>query len=185
MHRRNKTTITTILVVMMQVFLAFCCFPCWSAQAQGPQGAEGSQFNTSEERIGGLRLGLAEKELARTIPCAPRKGKELLEEATGDYVQTWRYADCGIVLKMGSERKGGSKVIQSITVTSPSDLVTSRGIRIGSTASEVIKVYGQYRDQDSGTDDGKQFVAGSVYDGMIFDFKGGRVFKMFLGAAAE
>lgn len=169
----------------MLVWIAFYHVPAWSAQPQGPQGTEGGQFDTQGERIGGLRLGLTEKEVTENIPCKPQKGKEVFEGATGDYIQMWKHAKCGIVLKMGSNRKSGPKVVASITLTSPSNLVTSRGIHIGSTESEVIKVYGQYRDQDGGTEKGKKFVAGSIFDGMIFDFKDGRVVRIFLGAAAE
>ena len=48
-----------------------------------------------------------------------------------------------------------------------------------------MKAYGQYRDPEPGMADKKAFVAGSIYDGMIFSFQNGRVIKIFLGAAAE
>ena len=85
---------------------------------------------------------------------------------------------------MGSERKAGPKVVESITIKSPSKLVTSRGIHIGSTEGEVIQAYGQCRDQET-SKKGEQLVAGSIYDGMIFNFKDGKVVSIFLGAAAE
>ncbi|MGA2400731.1 MAG: hypothetical protein ABSG91_03375 [Syntrophobacteraceae bacterium] len=176
---------SNILACMMLVWIAFYHVPACSAQPREPQGIEGGQFDTRGERIGGLRLGLAEKEVARNISCKPKKGKEVFEGATGEYVQMWKHAECGIVLKMGSERKGGKKVVESITVTGPGNLVTGRGIHIGSTEEEVIKVYGRYRDDDGGTGKGRKFVAGSIYDGMIFDFEDGRVVRIFLGAAAE
>jgi len=173
------------LACMMLVWIASYHVPAWSDQPLGPQGIEGGQFDTRGERIGGLRLGLAEKEVTGNISCRPKKGKEVLEGATGEYVQIWKLAECGIVLKMGSERKGGEKVVESITVTSPCNLVTSRGIHIGSTEEEVIEVYGQYRDEDGQTEKGRKFVAGSIFDGMIFYFRDARVVRIFLGAAAE
>jgi hypothetical protein len=113
------------------------------------------------------------------------EGKEIFEGATGDYVQKWKYPDCGIVLKMSSERKGGAKVVESVSVSAPSTLVTTGGIHIGSTEREVINAYGRYRDPEEPAKKGKQFVAGSIYDGMICDLQDGRVVRIFLGAAAE
>jgi hypothetical protein len=183
--RRSKTVFRKIVAVMLFIWMACCGLPGLSAQSQGPQDAEGSQFNTGEERIGELRLGLTEKDVHGNIHCKPRKDKEVFEAATGEYVQMWKFPECGIVLKMSSERKGAKKEVGSITITSPSKLVTGRGIHIGSTEGEVIEVYGRYRDQEGSGEKGKTFVAGSVYDGMIFDFQGGRVVRIFLGAAAE
>ncbi|MBF0552437.1 MAG: hypothetical protein HQK60_18140 [Deltaproteobacteria bacterium] len=174
-----------ILVFMMFVSTVFGGLPAWSATIQGQPDTPGSQFNTRGERIGGLRLGLPEKDVNRNIPCRLKKGKEVYEAATGEYVQTWKYAECGVVLKMSSDRRRGAKVIASILVSSRSKLVTGTGIHIGSTEGEVIRVYGRYGDQDGNTVKGRRFVAGSIYDGMVFDFKGGRVIGIFLGAGAE
>ena len=51
---------------------------------------------------------MPEKDLQGVISCKPNKGKEIYEGATGEHVQTWKYPECGIVLKMSSERKGGA-----------------------------------------------------------------------------
>lgn len=170
-----------LAVILMFTSIAFLSL-AWSADSQGTKE---SQFDTGKQQISGLRLGLPEKDVAGIVPCRqPTKGKEVFEGATGEYVQDWVYAECGIELKMGSERTGGLKVVESITITCPSKFVTNRGIHIGSTEGEVIKVYGQYRDQEE-SQKGRQFVAGSIYDGMIFDFKDGKVIRIFLGAAAE
>jgi len=154
-----------------------------AAQAQKTQS--GNQFDTSKERIGGLRLGMPENEIPSVVPCAPKKLKEIYEGATGDYVQTWKYAECGIVLKMSSHKKGGAKQIASITLTRPSTLQTSRGIHIESTEKEILDAYGRYKDRDGATIKGKRFVAGSIFDGLILDIKDGKVTGIFLGAAAE
>lgn len=173
------------ILCIMAVFLSVSiCLPAWPGEPGGPQPAESSSFDTQGERIGGLRLGMHQKEVDKIIPCKVKKGKEALEGATGSYVQMWQYPDCGIELKMGSDRKGGAKTVESIAVTSPSDLATNRGIRIGSTEAEVMKDYGPYRDNEM-SENGEEFVAGSIYDGMIFQFKNGQVTRIFLGAAAE
>lgn len=173
-----------ITAVAMVILFVLVCLPAWAAEKKGQQAAKPDEFKMENERIGGLRLNQPEKELSGIIPCKLGKGKEILEGATGEYVQTWKYPECGIELKMGSGRKGGAKVVESITVKSPSDLATSGGIRIGSTEEEVIKAYGRYRDKETSTK-GREFVAGSIYGGMIFHFKNGKVTDIFLGAAAE
>ena len=157
----------------------------WFQNALAQKIAASTRYDTTKERIGGLRLGLLESDTVASIPCSPKKLKEIYEGATGDSVQTWQFAACGIVLKMSSPKKGAPKSIAAITLTKPATFATSRGIRIGSTEQEVLAAYGRYRDTDGDTQKGKRFVAGSVYDGIIFDFQNGTVVRIFLGAAAE
>jgi hypothetical protein len=163
----------------------FCCTPFWPEAAQAKKADSANQFDTGKERIGELRLGLPEKDLQGIVPCAPSKLKEIYEGATGDYVQTWKYPECGIVLKMSSAKRGGAKQIASITITRPSTLQTSKSVGIGSTEKDVLEAYGRYKDRDGATSKGKRFVAGSIFDGLIFDLKDGKVTGIFLGAAAE
>ena len=84
----------------------------------------------------------------------------------------------------GLREEGAPKAIESITVVSPSDLSTKSGIRIGSTEQEVMKAYASHWNKEDSSPS-KTFVAGSVYGGLIFDFKAGKVSRIFLGAAAE
>lgn len=166
--------------------IAFLLSPSpWFQNAFAQKIAPSAGYDTAKERIGGLRLGLSENALASSIPCPPKKLKEIHEGATGDFVQTWQFAACGVVLKMSSPKKGAPKSIAAITITKPATLATSRGIRIASTEQEVLAAYGRYRDTDGETKKGKHFVAGSIYDGIIFDFQDGSVVRIFLGAAAE
>ena len=137
-----------------------------------------------EEQIGTLRIDLPEQEVKKMIRCALKRGPEKLWGADGAYHQTWEYAGCGITLGMVSEKKGAPKSIESITLVSPSNLSTKRGIRIGSTEQEVMDAYKPYRNKE----DSKSFnifVAGSVYGGLMFNFQNGKVKRIFLGAAAE
>jgi hypothetical protein len=137
-----------------------------------------------EERIGDLRIGLSEKEIGETINCALKRGAEEFWGADGAYHQEWKYADCGITLDMISEKKGGPKSIESITIVKPARLSTKRGIRIGSTEQAVMKAYKPHWNREDSEHFGR-FVAGSIYGGLIFQFKNGRVSGIFLGAAAE
>jgi hypothetical protein len=138
----------------------------------------------NEEKIGDFGLGLSEKDLKGKIPCPLKRGKEDLSEVDGNYEQLWDYPACGLSFYMSSEKKGGSKTISSITVTSPSKLKTKRGIQIGDSEQAVIQAYQHEKDAES-TVPTKEFVAGSIYGGLIFQFQNNQVISIFLGAAAE
>jgi hypothetical protein len=136
-----------------------------------------------KERLGSLRIGLPERKVKQAVNCKVTREPERLWGADGAYHQTWKYAACGISLDMVSEKAGEPKSIASITLTKPSLLSTTRGIRLGSTAKAVMKAYQTEWNKDSSNSD--SFVAGSIYGGLIFNFQNGKVSKIFLGAAAE
>jgi hypothetical protein len=169
---------TVLAVVMACVWLAV-------VPGVGLCAGKGADFDPTAERIGGLRLGQPAGEVAAAVACAPQKGREAYEGATGEYVATWTMPACGVALKMSGPKKGGPKTVAGVTVTAPSVLATGRGIRIGATEAAVTAAYGRYRDREGASRPGRTFVAGSIYDGLIFDFKNGKVVRIFLGAAAE
>ena len=141
-------------------------------------------FPYKKETIGKLHIGLSEKEVKPLIPGQPTIGPEEWWGADGQYHQKWQYPEKGITLGLVSEKKGGLKSIESITITSPSPLHTQRGIGIGSLEPEVIKAYGRFRNAED-SKPGELFVAGSIYGGVLFNFHQGRVSSIFIGAAAE
>ncbi len=137
-----------------------------------------------EERIGELRINLSEQEAKKKIHCSLKLDRKSCGCRWCAYHQKWEYAGCGITLGMVSEKKGAPKSIESITLVSPGNLSTKRGIRIGSTEQEVMDAYKPYWNKE----DSKSFnifVAGSVYGGLMFNFQNGKVSRIFLGAAAE
>lgn len=161
---------------------------CWAALAMvgliGNLALAANEFPYEKEQIGQLHLGLAEKAVKQIVPGQPARGPEKLWGADGQYHQEWKYPAAGITLGLVSEKKGGPKSIERITVTSPSKLQTQRGIGIGSTEAEVAKAYGPFHNaEDSGHFGG--FIAGSVFGGVMFKFQQGKVSRIFIGAAAE
>ncbi len=140
-----------------------------------------------EERIGDFHIGMSQEDVKKKVDCPLRRGKEILEGATGAYVEEWAYPKCGLRLKMSSGHKKGRKGIAGITITSPSTLQTKRGIHVGDTEQEVVEAYAGTQDEEDRLfrKKGEEFVAGSIYGGLIFIFTDGRVSKIFLGAAAE
>ena len=137
-----------------------------------------------EERIGPLYIGLGEKEAVAAIPCPVSKGKETFLAATGDYGQKFSFPACGVELDMVSSAKGGAKSVTAIVISQPSQLATSRGIRVGSSEDEVMAAYQPFLDRGA-TRRGKTIVAGSIYGGLIISLAQGRVNEIFLGAVAE
>lgn len=138
----------------------------------------------AEDSLGELKLGLKADEVLKILGKPASKGKDVEWEAIGEYVQEWNFPDQGIHLNMASLKKGGAKKILTITASAPSKLATARGITIGSPEAAVKKAYGNVRDKEQSVA-GKTFVAGSIYGGVIFQFKGGKVSEIFIGAAAE
>jgi hypothetical protein len=136
-----------------------------------------------EERIGSLRIDQAEQEVKKAISCTAKRGPDQKWEADGAYHQKWSYAGCGITLDMVSDKKGTAKRIGAITLTAPSTLSTRHGIRIGSKMQEVMQAYKPYWNKEES--DANNFVAGSIYGGLIITPAGGKVSQIFLGAIAE
>lgn len=136
------------------------------------------------ESLGPIRLGLSEAQVKVKLPVEPVISPEVLEEATGSYIQTWDFAGMGIELSMGTYEAGGAKEVYSIDLTSPSTFKTARSIGIDSTEAEVEKAYADEKNV-AGSRPGELFVAGSIYGGLLFNFTDGKVSSIFIGAAAE
>lgn len=145
-------------------------------------GAEDTPLEN--EALGKLKLGQKAAEVVTLIGKPDSKGKDTEWGATGEWVQEWTFKKQGLTLNLASEKKGGAKTVLMITAEAPCSLATKRGIRIGSTSAEVTKAYGDVQDKEQ-SEAGKSFVAGSVYGGVIFSFTGGKVSRIFIGAAAE
>jgi hypothetical protein len=135
-----------------------------------------------QEKIGTLSLGMSPSQLP-PIPCPIKKSEAMLWEADGLYHQDWEFIGCGLILDMASMEKEGAKSIESITLQAPSSLATSQGITIGSSRDEVMLAYKEVWNQAHSSD--ALFVAGSIYGGVMFSFKEGRVVSIFVGAGAE
>jgi hypothetical protein len=140
--------------------------------------------DVSAEPLGELALGQDSKVILKLLGQPTAKGKDTLWEAIGEWVQDWEFSKQGLTLGMASTEKGGAKTLHSITAGAGCQLATARRIKIGSTEAEVNQAYAKERDKEQSLP-GKTFVAGSVYGGVIFTFKNGKVGEIFIGAAAE
>jgi hypothetical protein len=136
------------------------------------------------ESLDGLTLGMKAASLVKLLGKPEKTGKEENWEAIGEWVQRWSWPKLGVTAQLSSKEKGGAKTLLTVTLTTPSERATRKGIRIGSTEAEVVKAYGALRDKET-SEAGKTFVAGSPYGGLTFQFTKGKVSEIFLGAAAE
>lgn len=136
-----------------------------------------------KDQIGAFYLGLSEREVQKNMSCSVKYGKDELWGADGLYHQSWEYPDCGIIFDMTSGDKNATKVIESITLVSPSTLKTPKGIGIGSTEEEVMHAYKERWNKGESRED--MFVVDSIFGGILFRMKDAKVEDVFVGAGAE
>ncbi len=155
----------------------------WSSFAQ--QKSDEEMFKLMKtETIGDLRIGTAEADIKRAIAEQPKRTREVFQAADGRYVQRWTFAQQGLELRMGADKKGAPKTIDAIDCKARCALKSSRGIGVGSTLDDVQKAYAaEFNKEESKLPE--LFVAGTIYGGLLLKFRAGKVSAMFLGAAAE
>lgn len=148
-------------------------------------GAPLGEFSLIQnESFSGLKLDMNIQAFEPLLPCRVDKGEPVLWAGIGEIIQEWNYQECGVKLQLSTVDPGTPQIISSIVVRAPSELQTSRGIKIGSSEEEVVEAYADYLDEDHSVS-GDTLVAGSVYGGLIFTIKNDHVDTMFLGAGAE
>lgn len=137
----------------------------------------------NKERIGKLSIGMGLQQVHAILGGAASKTDLENWGADGRFYSTYSYSS-GLSLNMGSDDStflGAS--ISSITVNPNCPYTTTRGIGVGNTFEETQNAYKDLIDPAESND--TILVAGSVYGGLIFNFKNGKVNRFFLGAAAE
>lgn len=134
-----------------------------------------------KETIGALSIGAAAAKVEKVAGRPKKKSAPEMSEAVGLYVSSWAYPDAGLELEMSAAKKKGRYKVMSLRISKPSTFKTSKGIGIGSPVADVEKAYPKNGSESSET----QFVAGSVYGGLVFEIVDGKVDSMFLGAQAE
>ena len=149
-----------------------------------PTFAQEQEDISATEALGKLKLGQKAAAVIKELGEPASKGENQLWGATGEWVQEWHYPDKGLSLQMASEKEKGAKTLLSMTATEKCTLATSEKIKIGSTEAEVRKAYAKLENKEEGKP-GETLVAGSIYGGVIFTFKKGKVVQIFIGAAAE
>jgi hypothetical protein len=171
----------------MRLFSPLLAFGLALTLAAGPGwAAEKDPFVLMKsEQLGTLKLDTLLSKLKLPSSCgSPQKDTETFWGADGALHQSWTYKACGLELGLVREKNTDPHRVFSLTLVAPSRLKTLRGIGIGSTAQAVLKAYAsEYNPGES--QKGLTIVAGTVYGGLIFTLKQGKVSEIFWGAAAE
>lgn len=158
---------------------------CHISGPSNPEDAQPPDEIELVDQIGEFDTGVAADQVVAKLGEPTKKGRIELEEATGNYLQTWTYPE-GLSITMAADKRKGPQRINSITIKAPSPLKTKKGLGIGATRADVLKHYGKVRAPENEPEDQDLFIAGSIYGGLFFTFdKQGKVTEIFLGAGAE
>ncbi|OQB16018.1 MAG: hypothetical protein BWY15_00145 [Firmicutes bacterium ADurb.Bin193] len=137
----------------------------------------------NSESIGALKIGLSDNDVIKALGEPEEKSEMEIWGADGENHQTWNYKSKGIQLDMIGDLK--NQVINSMSIKSPCDFKTKRGIGIGSSRTDVSAAYKNEINNDDPSVNQSVLIAGSVYGGIIFSFENGTLTTIFIGAAAE
>lgn len=138
----------------------------------------------AEEKLFVLDDAETEKDVLKHLGKPEKKSKAELWGADGLIHQQWFYKKKGIAVDFVKEDKSGPGEAYSVSISAPSAKKTSRGIGIGSAQQEVLKAYAAEINREE-SDLPETVVAGSIYGGVVFTMKNGKVVSIFIGAAAE
>ena len=92
-------------------------------------------FGLMKETIGDLSLGIDDSVVLKKLGEPDKKSAAQIWGADGMEHQRWHYQSKGI--ELGMIRNGSKQVVDRISLESPCEFKTQRGIQIGSTAAEV------------------------------------------------
>jgi hypothetical protein len=145
---------------------------------------QAKEKSVGKESLGKITEGQKAEDLVGLLGKPASKGKVREMGATGEWVQEWKYPALGVRLSMGTYTKNGPMTVSQIWGEAGCKLATRRGIKIGDTIAAVRKAYGDVEDKSRGKSS-DHFVAGSIYGGVFFDLKDGKVTQIFIGANAE
>jgi hypothetical protein len=126
-------------------------------------------------------LSLAKTRLPQ---CQFLAGPKHDSEATGLTHQRWEAKNCGLTLEAARQAPEDPWTVYSITQVAPGKLLTDKGIGLGAEESALRRAYVGVINTEESTP-GERWVVGSIYGGVMFSVKAGRVTKIFIGAAAE
>jgi hypothetical protein len=133
--------------------------------------------------LGEIRIAMEASEITDLLGEAT-KGAPEMSQADGLYYATWQYPDQGITLGMVSDSAEGGRTVASIRALPTCELKTRRGIGIGASYDAVAEAYADVHDRES-SNPKTDFVAGSLYGGVMFTFEQDKVSQILIGAAGE
>lgn len=143
-----------------------------------------AEFDYGAFRLGKLHHGMPAGQVVGLPGCVFTKDAWGTSEVDGAWHQTWSAAGCGVTLGFVTEEKSGPAKVDAIVIEAPSKIKTDRGVGVGSSEADVRRHYLKDINAEDSTPH-ESIVLGSIYGGVIFGLKSGRVVRIFVGAAAE
>lgn len=137
----------------------------------------------AEESFGNIKIGTLIKDIIQLLGKPEKVEAPFLSDATGEYMGAINYPSKGI--KLGTNGKNESdQTVNMIFISSPCTLKTSKNIGIGSTKEALVSAYQPHLKPEQ-YQDKAEMILGSLYGGMIVNFKNEKVSEMSLGVFAE
>lgn len=156
--------------------------------SNGDENLEAKDFSEigdylmSNEKFDDLALQLSVDKVIKKYSTPDEKTEPKLWGADGFYHQTLKYNTLGFELGLSGE-VATKMTIDRITINAPCSFKTNEGVGIGSSKADVEKAY---KNQiDPSIESSEVILAGTIYGGLTFDIKDGKVASIFLGAGAE
>jgi hypothetical protein len=147
--------------------------------------ATAAEFDLNAVMLGKLKIGSAISVIQQQLPhCTFTKNERTEWGADGLFHQNWQSKSCGVEFDIVSDTKNSAQSISSMSIQSPSTLVTDRGVSIGSNVSDITSHYKNYVNSEESTPK-KVIVIGSIYGGIQFFLQQDTVQSIFIGASAE
>lgn len=148
------------------------------------------RFSWSTETIGNLQRGQTPAQVEAILGKPEKKEDPWEVPATGDIEATWSYPSQGLTVVFAHETEDPASPgkVNKLYAWEASKLKTSRGVGIGSTFAEVKAAYANANDKDQEGNivyNKERILVGSIYGGLDFGFKKGKVSSIFIGAGAE
>jgi len=140
------------------------------------------------EKFGEIKLGIDSISVVEILGQPDSVTTVNYWGADGGYHNEWVYTTIGLTIGLNRipdhpDSKFHECLTDRMTMTTPSLFSTNRRIQIGSPKIEVMSNYKLAIADTLGYNN--HIVAGTVYGGLIFQFKQDSVVSIFLGAAAE
>ena len=131
-----------------------------------------------------LNNALKDFEIIKMFGEPEEKSESSLWGADGFEHQTWYFKSQGLEIDFIKDATK-TQIVNSINISSPATLKTSKEIGIESTKNDVLIAYKNEINEEESKIDKGMIVAGSIYGGVIFKINNGKVKSIFIGASAE
>gem|GEM_PF-1736760 len=181
-----KMKTNTMLLKLLFIVFFICNFTGSTyCQDDSKKNTEISDISLEQRELLFVLNGTSKDfEVIKLLGEPDEKSESVLWGADGLEHQTWYYRLQGLEIDFVKE-DSKTQFVSSVNISSLSNLKTSKKIGIGSTKDEVLIAYKDELNQEKSKIDEGLIVAGSVYGGIIFEIKNGRVNSIFIGASAE